>query len=317
VEYSALVDYNTEGAGDYYLVAKKTGKETVLEPYLYEIGGKKVLLTTFSVPVHNAAGAIVGVAGVDISLDALNQASYDSAAYKTDDICLVSGSGAYIIHSNKDNLGKNLTDIEPDKEKAKTALQAIKDGKPYSYETVSENNGQPCAKTFVPVILGNTASNWAVGVSIETGEILALTKANMILLIGIFLIILLIVAFAIGISVTRLVKKPLGALVSAAQQQARGNFDIDLESDRQDELGMLYRAIGTANGNMNDSLSTIKTVAQQVSIGASQVSDSSIQKIAPNTVIHPDPVGDFFHIGATRFADRRHGIDVRNFERQE
>ena len=47
------------------------------------------------------------------------------------------------------------------------------------------------------------------------------------------------------------------------------------------------------------------------------VSDSSVQKIAPDTVIHPNPVGHFFHIGATRFANPRHRVDVRNFQGQE
>jgi hypothetical protein len=47
------------------------------------------------------------------------------------------------------------------------------------------------------------------------------------------------------------------------------------------------------------------------------VSNPSVQKIAPDTVIHPDPVGDFFHIGSARFANSRHRVDVGNFQRQE
>src|SRR5439155_25211310 len=47
------------------------------------------------------------------------------------------------------------------------------------------------------------------------------------------------------------------------------------------------------------------------------VPDSSVQKIAPNTVIHSDPISHFFHIGATRFANRRPRDDVGNFHGQE
>lgn len=35
----ALVDYETLGAGDYYLLARDSGKETVLEPYSYSVDG--------------------------------------------------------------------------------------------------------------------------------------------------------------------------------------------------------------------------------------------------------------------------------------
>src|SRR5262249_19198570 len=47
------------------------------------------------------------------------------------------------------------------------------------------------------------------------------------------------------------------------------------------------------------------------------IPDSSVQKIAPDTVIHPDPVGHFFHVGSARFANRRHRVDIRNFQSQE
>jgi Methyl-accepting chemotaxis protein len=168
-------------------------------------------------------------------------------------------------------------DVESDKESANSALQAVKNCESYRYETISENNGEQCVKTMVPVAFGNTASYWSVGVSIETSEIMAQTKANLILMVCIFIAIVLIVIFTIGLSVRKLIKKPLTVLVTAAQQQAKGNFDVDLKSDRGDELGTLYRALGTANENMNDSLSKIKSAASQVSAGAGQISESSIQ----------------------------------------
>jgi len=43
-------DYETAGAGDYYLVPRQRKKETVLEPYFYEVNGTKVLMTSVAVP---------------------------------------------------------------------------------------------------------------------------------------------------------------------------------------------------------------------------------------------------------------------------
>ena len=43
---SALTAYEEAGAGDYYLLARNSGKEQFLEPYLYEINGKMELITS-------------------------------------------------------------------------------------------------------------------------------------------------------------------------------------------------------------------------------------------------------------------------------
>jgi hypothetical protein len=40
------------------------------------------------------------------------------------------------------------------------------------------------------------------------------------------------------------------------------------------------------------------------------VSNPGIQKIPANAVVHPDPIRNFLHIGAARFANRRDPVDV-------
>ena len=41
----ALMDYDKPGAGDYYLLAQKSGKQQIIEPYSYEVDGKTVIMT--------------------------------------------------------------------------------------------------------------------------------------------------------------------------------------------------------------------------------------------------------------------------------
>ena len=40
-----LVDYETEGAGDYFLIPKRTGRDAWIEPYLYPVAGRELLIT--------------------------------------------------------------------------------------------------------------------------------------------------------------------------------------------------------------------------------------------------------------------------------
>ena len=45
------VSYDVPGDGDYYLLARDSGKETILEPFEYDIEGKTVLMTSIVAPV--------------------------------------------------------------------------------------------------------------------------------------------------------------------------------------------------------------------------------------------------------------------------
>ena len=49
-EMEVLTDYDKPGPGDYYLLPKQSGKEVVIDPYEYEVGGKKILMATMSAP---------------------------------------------------------------------------------------------------------------------------------------------------------------------------------------------------------------------------------------------------------------------------
>ena len=274
---SPLVDYDKEGAGDYYLTAFKSGQESVLNPYAYEISGKSVLLTSFSVPVKNAAGQIVGVAGVDVSLDTLNTMSFSKGSYRTTNVYLLAHSGSYVIHSDSKAVGANIEDIEPRISKAQEMLGAIQTGKAYTTETMSEITNEESLKTMVPVTLGKTITPWSLGVSVSMKEITAESQANMLMLICVSLVVIGIISIVTGFSVTRLVKKPLTGLVQVAQQQAKGDYAAQIQTNRHDELGTLYASMMAVNDNMNELLSNLKNAAEQVATGAKQISDTSME----------------------------------------
>jgi methyl-accepting chemotaxis protein len=63
----ALMDYDVPGLGDFYLLPKQHRTDQTIAPYVYEIDGKELLLTTFAVPIIDN-NQFVGVVGVDISL---------------------------------------------------------------------------------------------------------------------------------------------------------------------------------------------------------------------------------------------------------
>jgi len=67
-----LRDYEVPGNGDWFLQPRETLKPAVLEPYSYEIGGKKILMTTLAMPIIED-GRFLGVTTVDFALQSLQE----------------------------------------------------------------------------------------------------------------------------------------------------------------------------------------------------------------------------------------------------
>ena len=67
-----LVGYDEPGPGDCHLIPKQTGQEMIMDPYLYDVGGTKMLMTSVVVPIKRK-GVVVATAGIDIDLLALQK----------------------------------------------------------------------------------------------------------------------------------------------------------------------------------------------------------------------------------------------------
>ena len=46
ISVTPLLDYEKAGAGDYYVIARNSGREKIIEPYVYNVGGQDVLMTS-------------------------------------------------------------------------------------------------------------------------------------------------------------------------------------------------------------------------------------------------------------------------------
>ncbi|MQB09911.1 methyl-accepting chemotaxis protein [Agrobacterium sp. ICMP 6402] len=109
ISNTALTDYATAGPGDYYQQPFTQKKTVVIEPYPYAIDGKEVLLTSISKPVI-VEGKLLGVAGLDLSLQETSQQLSTVRPMGTGFVSLVSGGGKIISHPDAAIMGKSLAD---------------------------------------------------------------------------------------------------------------------------------------------------------------------------------------------------------------
>ncbi len=202
MDLQPLVGYDKDGDGDYYQMAKKRMKETLLEPYSYDIEGEMVMMTTFSVPVIRN-GKFVGVAGVDYSLADLQ---HEIQALKPMDegrVGLVSSAGTWVVALNPADVGKAVSETEPELSSMMGA-----DARVVKEVRVSAFNGD--ALTIVtPVQIGNTEQQWYVVVAVPMSVVTSPLAKLSSMLVGMGALAAVLMAVVCGLVVTAMLRQPL------------------------------------------------------------------------------------------------------------
>ncbi|MFV3307497.1 HAMP domain-containing protein, partial [Pseudomonas sp. NY15181] len=100
----------------WFTCPKTTGQPCVLDPYFDEAGGRKLLMTSIAFPLE-LDGKIVGVMGLDISLEKLQEISRQGAQELYDGqgkVSIISAAGLLAGHSaDAKLLGKKLQEVYP------------------------------------------------------------------------------------------------------------------------------------------------------------------------------------------------------------
>ncbi len=242
IELTELVDYETEGLGEYYLCTKRTKNECIIDPYLYDINGTKVLLTSTTVPIiYN--GVFYGMAGVDVKLDFLQMHVDNFSLYNNTAILdIISNNGTIAAVTGKPELsGRPLSEIQADYEHDIKIIQAGK-------QTVSEEGDKLHA--FAPILIGKTTTPWAIQLNVPLKEITRASSQQALITIILSSGLILIGLIAIWYVSGSLVSKPIRILTKGAELLSVGDAELTgmnrKETEkidfRNDEMGAIGRA---------------------------------------------------------------------------
>ncbi|MEN3161043.1 methyl-accepting chemotaxis protein [Tistrella mobilis] len=240
INLDPLLDYETPGAGDYYLLARKTRREQIIEPYFYEIAGKQELITSLAVPVVRD-GRVIGVAGVDLKLPVLNQILGEMKPFGTGSVSLISTGGLWVVYHDAAQLGKAAADLEPEL----AAAIGRSDGRPMAFEAAPQAvTGTPVHRIVLPARFGKVEAPWFVTVDVPEAEISApvVELTNGLVTTGVVVIIAMGVVVALLIQ--RLAAAPVGRLTGAVRRLAADETDVVVPlTGRADELGVMAGSI--------------------------------------------------------------------------
>ncbi|MDR3172057.1 MAG: hypothetical protein LBU17_10595, partial [Treponema sp.] len=130
-----LASYDTS---DFYLGPMRTGNEFVLDPYLYPLAGKNILITSLCIPIKNN-GKVVGVVGVGIELQNIQTIVSRIKPFGNGLAALYSTQGIVAAHYDLSRIGKSMQDTEQDMggSHLNNLIQAVRSGAPFAYSLYS------------------------------------------------------------------------------------------------------------------------------------------------------------------------------------
>jgi methyl-accepting chemotaxis protein len=236
----ALADYDKPGPGDYYLLALKSGKQQIIEPYPYPVGDKTVIMTSLVTPII-IDGKVVGVVGVDLDLAAIQNGLSQIKPYDTGAVSLISAQGNWAAYDDLKQLTKPIEAQEPDLAKAK---DSIAKGQAFEMPDFSDTKKMNLLREFIPVEVGTTGTPWSVMVDLPQDKILAPSRDLTLYTVIASAVLVVALAIITAILMRVQVATPLRRLTSTIDTLAGGQTSIEVPStERRDELGVMARAI--------------------------------------------------------------------------
>ncbi|WP_320938773.1 methyl-accepting chemotaxis protein [Lysinibacillus capsici] len=261
---SPIVDYDTS---DFYLLPKQKGQEMILEPFVYPIAGKDVLLTSIIVPV-TIDNEFKGIVAVDMSLETFAQLSQQVKLFESGFGSIISHNGMFVTHPNNDYVTKPFA--EQEQYTYRNEIQtAIQQGKASVIQDFSSYLQEDSYIVTAPIHIGKTETPWSLLVTVPTKEVLAQTTKLTwtMVIIGVAGLIYLIIVLTWLI---RRIVRPIVMTVEQVQAIADGNLAVEpLAEDSKDELGHLAKAVNIMTSNTR----TLIQEATQISNQASTFSD--------------------------------------------
>ncbi len=272
-------------AEKYYAAVRNRGDELMFEPYSDEVSGKQVLMTSLMVPLK-VDGQFRGVAGTDISLDAIQANLAKVRPYQRGVVRLLSPTGMVLAAPEKELLGK------PWKQDLRDVLAALARGETVRRrETGSFVQGE-VFRAYVPVTVGRSPDAFALMVTAPADAVMAgvAEVRNRVILVGIASVLLLVVV--VVLLLRALVGAPLRGIVQGVDAVAAGQLDYPIAAGGEDEVGRVSRALRKMQADLKARLDAERRVAaenQRVRIALDNAGTAMLIAGADGCVAYANP----------------------------
>ncbi len=264
--------YEEYSNGEYFKVPFQTKQPYSTPPY-EDMG---VVMVSSAYPIL-LDGEVQGVIVVDINVSTFNNYAISTTEYPTafneiltDESILVFDStdlsGGYVGMSTADFIkdSKSLAKID----------EGYSKGEAFTIQTAGES-GQKLNRFYYPIDVGGQTwwSLFAVDAKDMNKSTNSLTLVMILMSVGALAVIVVI-----SVIVLRKKINPINSIVDAAYSIAAGDFNLNIESQSNDEIGQLANTFSHMSDNLKAIISDISYLLGEMSVGNFVVSSQEADK---------------------------------------
>jgi len=276
------VDYDNPDAWDYYRRSLDTKREVIMEPFVYVVGGKNVLLVSLCVPIV-ADGKALGVAGVDIATDTIQEMVKNIRIFGSGALTVIAGDGTLAGHPKDELLGKKITDPEIAAPNAATTLARIARGETFTLREYSAALGSDVFKVHVPLSVGRTETPWSVvALAPEAAVFAGVDHLGRVTAAGAVLGIVLLCAVVLFLAGS--IARPLSTLTGRVRTFASGDLTVRFSEgnghDGADEVALMARSLDDMASSLGAALEDVRTRAESAAASAESLAALSEETVA-------------------------------------
>ncbi len=200
-----LVDYDTPGAGDFYLVPKASKNESLISPYIYSAGGKDFYICTVSMPMQEQSGKLLGIVGGDLMMQPICDYLDGVKMFSTGYPILLDNKGNFAYHRDKNLWSKSAQGVLSPTVLA-ACMETQRDGKPRVLDDYSPVRKTHVMMAIAPVIVGDTGMNWVVVSAVPKEEAMADVTRGVRMIVGVGVLMLALALLVLYLLVNSLSK---------------------------------------------------------------------------------------------------------------
>ena len=275
IDFYVLKSYNDPGpSGDFYFTSFKSGKEAIVEPYIYAIDGTPYMLTSVTVPIIRD-GRILGVVGVDLEMSKIQSMVEGINPFGNGVSMVFSNTGQILAHPDLSHIGKKMAETEAEMlgGQLKNVVDSIKNGVGYNGTFYSPEAKANVIVDVQPFSVGGNINPWAVASIIPEKTVMA-SVYQMTTLFVVFGVVILAVITIVIFLVARSITVPLKSMERIFNYVGEGDFTHTIEIRSNDEIGNISRSLNTTMEKIRNLIMTIKTQATSLHNIGSRLTDN-------------------------------------------
>jgi putative methionine-R-sulfoxide reductase with GAF domain len=249
IHTEALVQYESPGTGDWYILPRSTKREVTIAPIFREIQGQDVVIASFIIPIVQN-DIFYGIAGVDAPIGFVQEL--------VDHIDLYDGSANAVLFTDEGTLIAVRQRPELTSQNASLIYEDFGEIQPQLGSSFSRLSGDgKYLQIFSPIAVNENGTSWVMGLIIPFEKITApATTAAIrqtVISTGLIILALVFLWFLAGQIVL-----PMQALTAAAKAVSQGQLTVTADIHSNDEAEVLASAFNSMTLQLQNLFNTLE-----------------------------------------------------------